>query len=149
MILLDAFVPGTPVPWARTTSHVTGNGKIRRNTPTRYRGWKGAAATLFGYTWKSSRPHEGPIRVDVLAVYKLPQRKPQLPIRTWRPHRPDIDNVGKAVLDALTDARLVRDDCQVVSLHLLSVYGAAGEAPGVHVRVSDSPGDPPVPGTTP
>ena len=40
--------------------------------------------------------------------------------------RPDIDKLARAILDALTDARVWPDDGQVVTMHVEKRYGEPG-----------------------
>jgi Holliday junction resolvase RusA-like endonuclease len=53
------------------------------------------------------------------------------------PHaqKPDLDNVLKAVCDALEKAGVIEDDKQIAVHHASKVWAAAGEAPAVHVRL--------------
>lgn len=53
------------------------------------------------------------------------------------PHgqKPDLDNVLKAVCDALQKAGVIEDDKQVSTITASKVWAAAGEAPAVHVRL--------------
>lgn len=56
---------------------------------------------------------------------------PPLPIT-----KPDLDKLCRAVLDALTDAGVWRDDSQVASLSAAKVYAGDGERPGCAIEVS-------------
>jgi len=48
--------------------------------------------------------------------------------------RPDLDNLAKAAMDALTDAGAWRDDSQVCSLNLVKIY--ADELPiGAYINI--------------
>jgi len=51
--------------------------------------------------------------------------------------RPDIDNLAKAVLDALNDSRLWADDSQVSMLCVVKRRCRDEERPGVHIMVRD------------
>ena len=57
----------------------------------------------------------------------------------WRTVKPDVDNVAKAVLDALVNARVIEDDTQVVALHAYSLSTGRGQQEGVEVQVSTVP----------
>jgi Holliday junction resolvase RusA-like endonuclease len=64
-------------------------------------------------------PIEGAVRLDVLFAFAQPKgRKLQFKIS-----KPDIDNLEKAVMDALTNAGVWLDDAQVVEKHSTKVFG--------------------------
>lgn len=69
--------------------------------------------------------------VEVWLTFYLPRGKT---VRRERPHvKPDLDKLGRAVLDAFTQAGIYRDDSQVVALHLTKYY--ALDEPGLRVIV--------------
>jgi crossover junction endodeoxyribonuclease RusA len=73
--------------------------------------------------------------VNVAAVFRLP-RPQSLPRRVKdQTRKPDLDKLLRALLDALSQASVWRDDAQVVSVHAGKRYVADGEAPGVDVSV--------------
>lgn len=62
---------------------------------------------------------EGPVRLDILFSFcKKPCRG-----RQFRISKPDLDNLEKAVMDALTDAGVWSDDAQVVEKHTVKING--------------------------
>lgn len=85
-----------------------------------------------------------PVRVELVAVLPRPQSlckvgkrtgKPlQDPGRRWHTGRPDVDNCGKALLDALRD--WWRDDCLVVQLVASKQVAALHEAPHYEITIS-------------
>ena len=90
---------------------------------------KAAAAEYRG------EPLEGPLRLDVVAVFPRPsrlvwKRKPM----PREPHivKPDRDNIDKAVMDALT-GKLWVDDCQVCAGGIEKWIAAGNEEP--HVKL--------------
>ena len=56
-----------------------------------------------------------------------------------KPHtvKPDIDNLVKAVMDALTTAGWWIDDTQVWSLSTSKQYAAKGEPSGVYIQAHE------------
>lgn len=87
----------------------------------------------------------GPLKVIVTAVFKRPEgkRKKGREGLMWRPRRPDVDNVGKAVLDGLSGKL---EDGEVVSLWLRKVDCEIGGEPRTVVKIwrLDPEGDPEV-----
>jgi Holliday junction resolvase RusA-like endonuclease len=94
-------------------------------------------------------PEPGPVRVVCLFALPKPASAPKRR-RTWPigKGRGDVDKLARAVLDALTDAEVVRDDSQVIDLHASKDYpGVLVEqmTPGVLVRVYRIEHAPPIP----
>ena len=95
------------------------------------------AATLH---W-NRRVFTGPVCVQIHWFMPRPKShytskgvlKPNAP--RWHACKPDADNLEKAVLDALTDLGLWRDDSQVCSVHKSKIYG---EHPGALVVITDA-----------
>jgi len=86
-----------------------------------------------------TRPLEGPLSVRLLFGLPIPRSR----AAWWREAamsgavhpcgRPDIDNLAKAVLDALNDSgRWWRDDAQVTTLTVTKCYS---ETPGTEVTI--------------
>lgn len=63
---------------------------------------------------------EGPVRLDLLFAFSQPKGRK----RQFKISKPDLDNLEKAVMDALTDAGVWCDDAQVVEKHSTKVYAA-------------------------
>lgn len=126
----------------------------RAHSSAAYARWKDAAAAEARTCWGDNPPAEGPLDVRICAV--LPPPKAARPIagapRRWAPRKPDVDNVAKGVLDALTDAGVWGDDAQVVSLSVHRCWGAVAprvrggaataEVAGVVVYVAPVAGEP-------
>lgn len=53
----------------------------------------------------------------------------------WKTSAPDLDKLTRAVLDALTQAGLLRDDAIVCELHATKTYG---DRPGVEVVITNA-----------
>jgi len=87
---------------------------------------------------------DGPWWVDLRCVVDRPARLmpkakarlPQPPSEAFvAPCKPDVDNVAKAVLDALVQAGIVADDKACVSLRVRKFYAAVGASPEVRVTL--------------
>lgn len=136
--MIEIRIPGDPVAQGRPRFARVGR-HVRTYDPPKSRAWKAAARQVIALAMSCRPPLEGPLSVDIVAVFRCPasdcRRRPEnMPHR--RPHavRPDAENVGKAVLDAATGP-LWRDDAQVSHLRIVKMIGAQGEEPGVRLRV--------------
>lgn len=77
---------------------------------------------------------EGPLSVDVTAVFPIPASwsKKRVAGAAWHTGRPDGDNLLKAVGDGLNGI-VWKDDSQVSSARIVKRYGAT---PGLTVEVA-------------
>jgi Holliday junction resolvase RusA-like endonuclease len=73
------------------------------------------------------------MRLDVPASWSKKKQAEAFAGRLRPTSKPDMDNVVKAVFDALNGV-VWRDDVQVVSLHCVKSYAPA---PGVYVRIEE------------
>ena len=113
-------------------------------TPKTTRDWEEEASLLAKDAWTGA-PLAVPCAVVVEAVHPRPKRKPGHIIaplwarggRVFRPSVPDVDNVIKAVCDALQLGGVLADDRWVVEVTGRSWYAALGEDARVHVTVRE------------
>ena len=80
----------------------------------------------------------GPVVVTIVAVFKRPKSMPKKLSkgRIPRPSKPDWDNIGKAVCDALNGIAY-DDDAIIVSGSVTKWVAAEGELPHVEIRLQD------------
>ena len=119
-----------------------------------YKSWRDAAELAVRRAW----PHVamlGPVALDVVAVSLRPEKKPAwCPSAVWkqgariyRPVRPDLENFGEGVADALQVPKHLRtllgvtgypmhDDGQVVRMVMVDVLAAVGEEPHTMAMVT-------------
>jgi Holliday junction resolvase RusA-like endonuclease len=126
----EFVVPGDCVPWARAGGGKTGH----RFTPPRQAKYMAALKLICSAAMRGAKPLEGPICLDVRAVYAWPKSMPARKrgyASMWRTGRPDIDNLSKLVGDALNGVAWL-DDAQIASLNVCKVYS---DMPGLRVRI--------------
>jgi Holliday junction resolvase RusA-like endonuclease len=77
-------------------------------------------------------PLTGPVELNLQFLFDRPKKDA---VRFWKDSKPDIDNLEKAVMDALTRARAWKDDAQVVQMQSLKRYALPDEPSGVHIEI--------------
>lgn len=109
------------LPWPPSVNHYwAARGNARYLSP-RARAWHQEAWAILRAAWRG-KPMRG--EVAVLLVLHPPDRR-----------RRDLDNILKAVLDALVHAGVLQDDSQVAELH--AVRREVRRPGGVLVRVEE------------
>lgn len=127
------------------------HGKARVFDPGTAEGWKGQVAIAAKDAW-DGRPFTQAVVVRLTFVMRRPkghfrsngELKPAAPY--YHTGKPDVDNLAKAVLDALTTLGMWRDDAIVYEMHVLRCYegttgtdGTAHSSPGCWVTVFQTP----------
>lgn len=139
---LRIVIPGPPCAQGRGRAYYNRHlGRAMVVDPVKSRSWKGAAQVHYQEALAragASAPliPEGPVALDVVAVFTCPKSAPKRLSGSRRPKasRPDPDNLAKACLDA-ANGLLFTDDAQVAQLRVWKLIGYAGEAPYVEVTV--------------
>lgn len=104
------------------------------------------AVWLMHNQWGKTRMFTGPVRVDIRAEFARPAKH----YRSGRfahlltaaaPHslhaqKPDADKIARLILDALTHAGVVKDDCQVAELFVEKRWVPRDTAEGTTVTVA-------------
>ena len=81
-------------------------------------------------------PKPKSVFVELVFVHSRPKSHKKTQNRCPKPTRPDIDNLIKTYLDAITKSGLWEDDSQVTSLKCQDLYGYTGEAPHVIIKIA-------------
>jgi Holliday junction resolvase RusA-like endonuclease len=122
-------VSGDPVPQPRVRVSTWG-GRGRAYVPKEHpiHSYREAIVLVARTAGWTAGPTDGPVAVEILAWFKRPPSHltksgaPRASAPQW-PGRADVDNVAKAVLDAITtSAAFWRDDDQVVELRVWKGY---------------------------
>lgn len=135
--LVQFFVPGKPQGKGRPRAVARGK-FVRMYTPAKTATYESTVALAASQAMAGREPFTGPVEALMTMVLPVPSswsRRKQadatagLVVPTTKP---DMDNVVKAVFDAVNGI-VWTDDVQVVGLRVRKVYGAT---PGVQVIVS-------------
>lgn len=141
---LTVNVIGTPVQQGSKVANRFGHG-VRDANASKLRPWRAEvagtiAAAMADNDWTTL---DGPIDVTLAFFHHRPAGhygtgrnagvlKPSAP--TWKSTAPDIDKLTRAILDALTDSRAIRDDARVARLVVEDRWADA--ASGVRITVT-------------
>jgi Holliday junction resolvase RusA-like endonuclease len=117
--LIAFTVPGEAVPWSRA-----GSNSGQRFTPRKQANFMGAIKLFASQAMAGTKPFEGPVELSIRATYLIPASWPakRKAAASWKTSKPDADNLGKIVADAL-NALAYADDAQVASLIVQKRYG--------------------------
>lgn len=136
---IKIFVPGLPVPKDRP--RVVRNpktGRITTFTPQRTRHWESYLRMYVksALNDREGLPLRGPLAVTLVFTFKRPKK----PSRPYPVKCGDVENLSKAVCDALNGV-LYDDDTQIVSLELhkrfLSLGKSEGDDLGVDIEIKE------------
>lgn len=153
MTAIDFSVGGEPVAQPRVKGRIAGKGRkqfIHIYTPGGADEWKAAVAIAGRIAFKGFAPIENPVCLKL--SFRMP--RPEGHYRTtkalgrvlrmlsalWHTKRPDLDNMEKAVMDALTGIAWV-DDCQVCQKYSEKRYAREDEPMGVRIVICQPEAD--------
>lgn len=127
------IVPGPPVPWARARL-----GAGRHYTDPRVAAYKRLVAQMAAMYMRGTEPFGGPVALSLVAGMPIPEswpkaRREAAQLGQIAPgSKPDWDNIGKGISDALNGI-VYRDDAQIVQASVEKRYSAS---PSVVVTVT-------------
>lgn len=129
---MDLILPTAPMPCPRPRVALRGRVPVAYY-PKEYTVWKGEAAKLIASLLPPDhQPYDGPVEVSIICAVERPKTT-KLPAP-----RPDVDNYGKAVLDAMTQAGVWKDDSGAVRVSVTKRWTRSGETPCVYIRVNET-----------
>lgn len=132
MVILDLRVYGFPIAQGRPRAFkMRGTEQIRVYDPAKSRSWKQdvKVQVLQKMAFASDGLVEGPL--EVYLGFKMPKPKSARKKDVYPAKRPDLENLAKAVFDAMENV-VYRDDAQIVRAVLEKDYDPQ---PGVVIRV--------------
>jgi Holliday junction resolvase RusA-like endonuclease len=128
---LEFWVEGTPKAQPRVKAFARGR-HAGVYTPDTADGWKAEVRRAALAKCSTPEPLRGPLLVFLTFVMPRPKSRK---VDYWHTSRPDVDNLAKAVLDALGDAGIWGDDAQVARMVVQKIYVQGTEAPGCTVII--------------
>jgi Holliday junction resolvase RusA-like endonuclease len=116
----------------------TGRPVLRQYTPDSADAWK-QAVQVDGHPHRPEHAIATPVGLKIAFFMPRPKRlmrksDPDYPLE--HPVRPDLDNLEKAVMDAMTDAGWWTDDCLVVAKQSSKQYHAKTGKPGAMIELT-------------
>lgn len=129
---MDLILPIAPMPCPRPRVALRGRVPVAYY-PHDYTAWKNQAAVML----RDLLPDDyeaitAPVEVSIICAVERPKTT-KLPAP-----RPDADNYAKAVMDALTQAGVWKDDSLVVRLSVTKRWTQYGETPCVYIRFNET-----------
>jgi Holliday junction resolvase RusA-like endonuclease len=139
-MIVSFFVPGLPVAQPRQRHRkIPGQSFVHNYTPTKHpvSAFKATIKLAASAKWNAAPPMVGPVRLSLVFYFPRPisQTRKRGNSASWKTTKPDWDNLGKAVSDALNGVLWV-DDAQLCDTRVSKWICGDGEAPGVHVEVT-------------
>jgi Holliday junction resolvase RusA-like endonuclease len=122
-------VTGLPKPQPRVKAFRRGN-HAGVYTPPTAQGWK--ECVMIEAAPFAGRQIEGPIAVHLVFTLPCPKAHKE---ETYVITKPDLDNLVKSSLDALTDRAVWRDDSQVAELCARKIYVNGDVNPGAVITI--------------
>lgn len=122
-MIIQFTVMGTPKGKARPRFVRTCKG-VRTYTPKQTETYQNEVAVAYMQSCKGAKLN-GPIWANITAYYAMPKSTPKSKRSdmVWYDKKPDVDNIAKAVMDALNGIAY-DDDKQITSLIIDKRYGA-------------------------
>lgn len=138
---IEFCVPGEPQGKARPKFKRLKSGKSHTYTPDKTVAYEKLTRTRYNHTAPEDFRFDAgtPLYLIVNAYMRIPKSKPKYQIRDMlanilRPtKRPDWDNIGKIISDALNKAAYA-DDAQIVDAHIIKWYS---DHPRVEVKIGE------------
>ena len=126
--MIQFTVPGVPVGKSRP-KFTTVNGHAVAYTPAKTTSYENLVKLAYQQTCGDRKPYEKdvPLRAEIVACFPIPKstskrkREQMLSGEIRHTHKPDADNIAKAVLDALNGIAYY-DDTQIVRLEVIKYY---------------------------
>lgn len=150
--LISAFIPGTPETQGSIAfKGMSNSGRaILTGDNPRTKAWRNRVrAAILDDDGNPKHRFEAAVHLEIEFVLPRPAGAPKKVDRPLSAHRAqcsDIDKLERAVLDAISDAKVkgrpvpgaLRNDRQVVSVSKIKRYAKIGETPGCHIEIIDA-----------
>lgn len=143
-VIFETVILGEPVGEGRPRAVRMGT-RVRVHAAPKSAIWRAAAAQQMAAEWDERPPMDAICGVTIKALMARPKSRPKdVSKEAWKcPHaisrrqKPDVDNIAKAVLDAIVQAGIIVDDTQVVRLIVFRLMCGTHihATPRVEVRV--------------
>lgn len=128
---MELWVEGIPEAQARPRVFF-GGGRPRAYSPRS--AWRDRVARAARLA-RPQAPFDGPLSLKIEFFFPRLASARKDTIGGWKATRPDLDNLIKGVMDALTDAGWWAEDSRVAAVEAYKVYTKVGRATGARIIV--------------
>lgn len=142
--MLSLYIPGQPRGKGRPRAVKIGN-SLRLYTDAKTRAYETQIASIYKKKYGDKAGFQDkPVTIEIQAVYEIPksatraQRRQMMAGEILPLKKPDIDNVVKAIMDALQgDDMAYTDDKQVATITAEKRYETSKQPAGVYVTIKE------------
>ena len=142
--MLNIYIPGQPRGKGRPRAVKIGN-SVRLYTDAKTRAYETQIASIYKKKYDEQAGYQDkPVTIEIQAVYEIPRSATRAQRRQMEDgellplKKPDIDNVVKAIMDALQgDGMAYTDDKQVATITATKQYETENKPAGVYVTIKE------------
>ena len=119
-------IPGTAIPQGSKSVTKTG---LMFDSNKNLKAWRKHSTNTLKLQHELNAPLEGALACSITIYFNRPKT-----VKRQHPSvKPDIDKLGRAILDSLTQAGVIKDDALICDLHLNKQYTAY--EPHVNIKI--------------
>lgn len=130
--MIEFSIEGIPVPQGSMRAiSVNGRARVFHNSDKKLRAWRNGVAHAASMALDGNPGYDEP--VNVWMEFRLP--RPPSTKRSAPSVKPDLDKLVRAVLDALEQSGVIKNDSRVCFINATKSYAEPGTEPGLELAI--------------